>query len=135
MTDNEIIKALMCCIAIDCDCCPYCDINHCCAEMIESTLDLINRQKTEIERLYHLRAELSKENDVWKDVAKRETGYVELARTEAIKEFAERLENDLGDLFLVNNPCVPSIIDNLAKEMTEGARNHEQIQQNQGHDD
>ena len=42
-----------------------------------------------------------------------------LAKTEAIKEFAERLETELGDLFIVAHSCVPLAIDKLVKEMTE----------------
>lgn len=40
-------------------------------------------------------------------------------KAEAIKEFAERIEEDLGDVFMVNHPCVSAIIGNLVKEMTE----------------
>ena len=81
--------------------------------------DFINRQKAEIERLNHIRAELSKEIDIWKDIAKRETGYVGIARSEAIKEFAERLKAEAtlqhGGVTVVYGSC----IDNLVKEMTE----------------
>ena len=54
--DNEIVKALRCCfIEVDCSNCPcYIDnpLNGLCLEAtVENAIDLINRQKTEIERL------------------------------------------------------------------------------------
>ena len=55
MTDNEIIKALECCgskgLLSFCDDCPYCEGGWCINKMPKDTLDLINRQKAEIERL------------------------------------------------------------------------------------
>ena len=57
MTDNEIIKALECCMqGNNCGgCCPYDDEDDTCEEctskLTRDALSLINRQKTEIERL------------------------------------------------------------------------------------
>ena len=54
MTDNEIIKALECCkTGDDCKGCPYyANGRYTCGEHFnEDVLDLINRQKAEIERL------------------------------------------------------------------------------------
>ena len=57
MNDNEIIKALECCVEIgenDCQNCPYFnDVSCGCRnyENLKDALDLINRQKAEIERL------------------------------------------------------------------------------------
>lgn len=53
-------------------------------------------------------------------ICRSEVGYDRTIKTEAIKEFAERLEADLGDMFMANHPCVSEIVDNLVKEMTEG---------------
>ncbi len=54
MTDNEIIKALECCCGDNgCFGCPYTE-NHGCRLLrnpIKDALDLLNRQKAEIERL------------------------------------------------------------------------------------
>ena len=57
MTDNEIIKALVCCAndGVNCKECPY-EFSHTeekwCDEVLQKdALDLINRQKAEIERL------------------------------------------------------------------------------------
>ena len=59
MTDDEIIKALECCSKGfgNCDGCPYDDDNADCVTlkgetlMMKDVIDLINRQKAEIERL------------------------------------------------------------------------------------
>lgn len=98
LTDSEIIKALECHKTkslLDCEICPLYEtkigFRNCQRYLDEAVLDLINHQKAEIERLNHIRAELSKEIDIWKDIAKRETGYVGIARAEAIREFVERL--------------------------------------------
>lgn len=58
MTDNEIIKALECCSLINSEACNDCPlfINRkkeclCVDKLMRGALDLINRQKVEIERL------------------------------------------------------------------------------------
>lgn len=53
MTDNDIIKALECCILGYCRDCFYGDTDqrHCRDDLMQNALDLINRQKAEIERL------------------------------------------------------------------------------------
>ena len=59
MTDNEIVKALECCTSkMQCFDCPRFDGNwgmraftHCDTKLKSDALDLINRQKAEIERL------------------------------------------------------------------------------------
>ncbi len=88
-TDEEIIKAVECCLTVDvkgCGECPYRDEN-CINRIMTDARDLINRQKAEIERLTTL-AELGRmrANDyrTMRDKAK-------IARAEAIKEFADRL--------------------------------------------
>lgn len=54
MTDNEIIKALECCFNNNGNCTEECPLRHnneCWKILSSSTLDLINRQQAEIERL------------------------------------------------------------------------------------
>ena len=52
LTDNEIVKALECCVTKeDCNGCPYDEINDCIKGHEEDILDLITRQQAEIERL------------------------------------------------------------------------------------
>lgn len=52
-TDNEIIKALECCVTYEfCTGCPLVDNCPSSYSLLKSALDLINRQKAEIERLF-----------------------------------------------------------------------------------
>ena len=53
MTDNEIIKALECCQTDECERCPLSNYDGCESLLFDGTivLDLINRQKAEIEML------------------------------------------------------------------------------------
>ena len=69
LTDNEIIKALECCVDGDCRDCPYGGTR--CEGFEENLLSLINRQKAEIEELNRelRRAEryLNQIADDWED--------------------------------------------------------------------
>lgn len=121
-TDEEVIKALECCLLSN-SCashCPYDDGKDDCIEctsmLANDALDLIKRQKAEIERL-------KKSNDVLReDNSILATEYAKKVRAEAIKEFAERLKHIIGFDDLVPTDCVMLFpyIDNLAEEMTEG---------------
>lgn len=55
MTDNEIMKALGCCVKLDCKKCNlktrFKTATNCRNDLLVTALDLINRQKAEIERL------------------------------------------------------------------------------------
>lgn len=84
MTDREIIQTLELCSSSKCDDCYYCNTGIPCLNLYRQARDLINRQQAEIEKL---------QNDlvIWKDIAHRETSYVDKARVEAIKELTERL--------------------------------------------
>ncbi len=102
-TDDEIVKALECCLAdrVICDKCPIqreCESNPFDATLARYSLDLINRQKEE-----------------------RKT-----VRAEAIKEFAERLL-DKYDIWTESDATeyqyVAELTGNLVKEMTEGNNN------------
>ena len=106
MTDNEIIKALECCRDDTCVSCPICTEGLCNGGLHKNTLDLINRQKAEIESLKHRKTELQIRNQE-----------LQHEKSEAIKEFAEKLKNCFaisGDYLDIIN-----IIDNLVKEMME----------------
>lgn len=107
MTDNEKTKALECCIEGDCDNCPYDEQTACNEYMKQDCLDLINCQKADYDRLQkaNLRnqeifAEQSLENERLKAENERLEHQIEtlcltlkLAKAEAYKEFAEKLEN------------------------------------------
>lgn len=110
MTDNEIIKAMQCVIGNDVNCseCTYQKVlpfPSCRMMCAKNALDLINRQKSEIERYLHSIKLL--ENDV------------AIAKSEAIKEFAERLKKKKIQSTLDNRICTMEMINNLVKEMTE----------------
>ncbi len=97
MTDNEIIKALECCADEYIHSCDYCPFEKECSgdnlNLVKFALDLINRQKAEIEKL-------DAENDcLVKKLDKQCDECVEFntsqARKKAIKEFAERLKKKM----------------------------------------
>lgn len=108
MTDEQIIKALECCINGNCDGC-YNVLYNCMRNAITNALDLINRKNAEIERLreyykmyFDRKAEIEEkqlEIDYMKDRCSLTEEYIKKLKSEAIKEFAERLckgrvEND-----------------------------------------
>ncbi len=138
MTDNEIIKALECCeqtILPYCSSCSYNKMSGCSKKLKQDALDLINRQRAEIERY-------EKENhekfNKWMLLDKRtKERYAELyevakgvVRAEAVKEFAERLKEEMADkkykyvtetnysktVNAVVDACIITT-DNLVKEM------------------
>lgn len=107
MTDAEIIKALECCCKNNnCEGCPLDYLtfsSQCASELAIKSLDLINRQKAEIESL-------QKENNLFADLGKL---YSEI-KAEAIKEFWNELKS--------RNTMDERIVsvasgDNLVKEM------------------
>jgi hypothetical protein len=86
--------------------------------LFADVLDLIKRQKAEIERLNHIRAELSKENDALKEEKDNLIKTYKECMTEAIKEFADRLkESCFGNPYL-DDDVLNKLTDNLVKEMT-----------------
>lgn len=90
MNDNDIIKALEhCVIKGDCADCMYNEAR--CLDLSQDALNLINRQKAEIERLNHIRAELSKENEEQDRAIINALHRMKVVRVEAIKEFAKKI--------------------------------------------
>ena len=89
MTDNEIIRALECKTHKNCERCTY--LNEICTNLelvrAEHILDLINRQKAEIERLEKDSKRLKKVQMQLDDATKMYT----TIKVEAIKEFADEL--------------------------------------------
>lgn len=110
-TDEEIIKNLEC--HINAEDCISCEMFGCCEEIIltERVLDLINRQKSEIERLNKKVEELS---DVLSDTI--QIRYVE-AKIEAYKEFAKKLKENAMTKFDWNDYIDIEEVDNILKEM------------------
>lgn len=121
MTDNEIIKALERCPQHT-ECC-YCNSLEECGNkriLTTSVLDLINRQNAEIERLNIESETLATQlKGAYEQIHK-----LNMAKSEAIKEFAERLKEKLQwDVEFDNKLVFESDIDSLVKEMTEGNNN------------
>ena len=93
MTDNEIIKALEYCedsADTDKHClkCPYCNESYCLDKMMADALDLINRQKAEIEKLTKDSKRLKKVEMQLDDMCKM----YHIIKSEAVKEFAEKID-------------------------------------------
>ena len=128
MTDEQIIKALECCVTDDgddCFQCPYGDIVYkpgnggCVNRCHKDALDLIGRQKTEAERL--------KSRNKFLEIECKNVNNLFEARVQAaIKEFAERLKKSdefynciraIGSVSRID--CLIDTFDNLVKEMTE----------------
>lgn len=138
MTDNEIIKALECCsysLGVMCKECPSKTTLQglgCKNKLSIATLDLINSQKAEIERLKGFNENLQTANTVL-------SNEILEIKSEAIKEFAEELEYFVlnEDIEVVEPKCkdyesyinganqfrhqIKNGINNLVKEMTERA--------------
>ena len=118
MTDNDIIKALQCCA--DCFGCPadcplFEDDRACLLALNKPTLDLINRQKAEIERL-------TDEKENLRCVIEDLSNNTEYAKAEAVKDFAEMLKEFYTDEDITDDMHCPigvikANIDNLVKEM------------------
>lgn len=137
-TDDEIIKALECCNTPGfCDKCPYYDEDAddyeeaCKYFLIEDVFSLVQRQKAEIERLQAVHADMTEslrlaaeankdmsvELDAMRGAANSYKMHYEKAKSEAIKEFADRLIKKCD----APHWCVwMSEIEDLKEEMTEG---------------
>lgn len=138
MTDNEIIKALEHCTSSTtseaCNGCPLFSTTVC-TEMENGlmiyALNLINRQKAEIERLKKDRGEIDKfARDIcnermlsgkaitdFEDLQK----YIKKKKSEAIKEFAMKLIHFINDLNILPYtegvvPCIKAKIKQIAEE-------------------
>ena len=118
MNDNEIIKVIKHCINKTCVGCKREDnkfhsSDSCRYDLLKVALDLINRQKAEIERLQNalmgecMMSNCTRENEI---------------KAEAIKEFEERFGALLADFDDYDTLHIYEIKDrlDLVKEMTEG---------------
>ena len=129
MTDNEIIKALECCLSSNdlmaCWKCPAVKLDICCDGstkisngIVNSVLDLINRQEAEIERLTKANERFAEEFD----------SYYASVKRKAYKEFSEELRqlydeyDDYDDIYAHR---IRDDIDFLVAEMTEDVNEQE----------
>ena len=132
MTDEQIEKALECCLVFlpNCEECAYSSIIGCLRQRDRDVLALIKRQREEIEKLID---ECGSQSVLWRDhfasiyETAKETIKAEAraeARAEAIREFAERIKEQSyesidwshGEHPLV---CEFEIVEEIAEEMTE----------------
>lgn len=119
-TDEEIIKNYEWCIGCTSDRCRECTLDEegfCEEELQDLVLDLINRQKVETERL---QKEVNLVSILYQDVQER----TEEVKTEAYKEFAERLKEKYGIFTPLGVNWIEEVkavrvsdIDSLLKEM------------------
>lgn len=120
---NEIIKALECCNnppgKADCRTCPfYHSEGRCTENMLSNAIDLINRLQAENERKDKILNSYALQYGTVKDQSKR----IEEIKSEARKEFAERLKGRLTVFNKrIDGRCLYEIgdedIDNLLKEL------------------
>ena len=141
MTDNEIIKALECCVNNQyCWLCILKDREDDCHDILKSALDLINRQKAEIARLRAVQGSIDNfARDLCKErllkgkaIADFEDlqEYIRKEKSEAIREFAEKLKQqafscDVSFGFGKEHytKAVAAVdIDRLFEKMTEGGK-------------
>ena len=112
MTDNEIVKALECLSSWsfkNCKGCPLEEEYPNCAEYVTyPAVELINRQKAEIERL-------KKARDGWRDTAYHEASNAENLSNKAIKDFAERLKAKFDQYGVGYYPY--ALVDDVLEEM------------------
>lgn len=135
MTDNEIItidEAITHCYEVADRKCDDCGKEHLqlakWLEELKESREIINRQKAEIERLQDYNENLQTANTAL-------SNEILDSKSEAIKEFAERLKTEIISDTAYGCDCnqhsgyydytikigdIPEYIDNLVKEMTEG---------------
>lgn len=131
MTDNEIIEALECCKNGKCITrnCPYSHYpyegDECHPALAKAALDLINRQKAEIERL---KGCVKSEEEVRVIANATVQAGIGIIKAEAVKEFAERLKEYVesydvttGYKITIVNAVEEETIDNLVKEWLQGS--------------
>ena len=118
MTDNEIIKAMekFSCVNCDDNCAKESDEDlGCPLNLVKFSLDLINRQKAEIE---WLQSELVATRYSENALKKENRRLIKLKKIDAIKEFVDMLEGIFG-FDELNGVVIKNHIDNLVKEITE----------------
>ena len=125
MTDEQIIKALECCVKVrNCGECPAKDepVSKCLITVCEKAAGIIKCQKAEIEDLKSQMEWLTGYNGNLLDANTALSGEIEICKSEAIKEFAEKIKQRERimkyDLFPEYAVSVKDI-DDIVKEMTE----------------
>lgn len=122
MTDKEIIKALECCAEDEWCCNNNCPFFEKCSKtlMAKSSLDIINRQQAEIERLKSVQlvqanriAELRGTKFEQINVIQNLKQQLITSKSEAVKEFADKLKNT----YFIDSERLCCQVDKVLKEM------------------
>lgn len=105
-TDEEIVRALECCLCDNSECLQcqkkeLCKIE--CDELATKTIDLINCQKAEIERIQKARQKQAQFLTEQKAQKYELIDKLSRAKSEAYKEFAEKLKEKLDDCYIVSD--------------------------------
>ena len=132
MTDNEIIKALECCIEDeDCSHCPSIkEMPYCSNDIMVGALNLIKRQQVEIERLNSVNDEKFNQWNMLAEKTKQHYADLyneakDIFKVEAVKEFGDKLKNKIKiecnpygkpTLDYDSGIAIMRYIDNLVKE-------------------
>lgn len=125
MTNNEIKKALECCLIGECESCPISKFSDCYETLKDEAMSLVNRQQAVIEQLKSLctskdviikgqEAEIERLKG-WQDLLKAEKH--SLIKAEAIKEFAAKLKCGIS---ITSGVITCADIDDLLAEMVGG---------------
>ena len=151
LTDAEVVEALECCIGDGCSDCPYTHVyGNCKAKRNNDCIDLIKRKDAEIEKLKtelvsadevigfrEAEIERYKKNEKFinekcdsiLEEAKKIPHALKMdiaqAKSEAYKEFAERLKETIPHYIdgYTTMECVMGAIRYIEKELTEGTKN------------
>lgn len=113
LTDEEVIEALECCANADCLNCPRWTeewSSGMCADFLPSVLDLVNRQREELDDLREI---------VYTDRSEA----IKKIQSDAIKEFLTTVleKKDIAWHFAPPHEVVPvSVLECFAREFTEG---------------
>ena len=118
-TDNEIVKALECCMGCACKECPYdgdaeIEAEVCMGELVIDALKLINRQKEEIERLQKRRKEEIE------NLVQAIDKVITEAKAEAIKEFGAKFAKAAVYFYITRKYEInEDDLNRITKELTE----------------
>lgn len=126
MTDEQIIKALECCRGWGvphCSECAYKSANDLCEDELRAdVIDLINRQKAEIERLKKELEQSEQSGDILETILEEKNADIsELIfkeRDNAVREFADMLKQNADNYGSGDEFIAVSVIDEVMKEMT-----------------
>ena len=120
MTDDDIIKAMQCVIgnSVNCSECTYQKVlpfPSCTRMCAKDALDLINRQKAEIERL---KRDIAIHKHVHEESNAAYQILVKQAKNQAIHEFVKKFKDRVVNKYEYVQVDIFDELDNFTKEMT-----------------